>query len=141
MLEVDAYQRTTIDGVYAGGEVVSDLHQIAVATGHAAVAATHIHNSLLGNYKGLGGVPFRETARQHVAFPIGFFLAKFIFRSNVWSPTTGGIFVATFPTCVGRFLPWILGWLDAAVPAGTIGHVVRSNDPSSSSGMNRPGGI
>jgi thioredoxin reductase (NADPH) len=25
---------------------VSDLHQIAVATGHAAVAATHIHKCL-----------------------------------------------------------------------------------------------
>jgi thioredoxin reductase (NADPH) len=32
-LEVDAHQRTTVDGVYAAGDVVSDLHQIAVATG------------------------------------------------------------------------------------------------------------
>jgi thioredoxin reductase len=39
-LEVDAHQRTTVDGVYAAGDVVSDLHQIAVATGHAAIAAT-----------------------------------------------------------------------------------------------------
>jgi thioredoxin reductase (NADPH) len=52
-LEVDAHQRTTVDGVYAAGDVVSDLHQIAVATGHAAIAATHIHKSLPENYKRL----------------------------------------------------------------------------------------
>jgi hypothetical protein len=38
-LEVDAHQRTTIEGIYAAGDVVSDLHQIAIATGHAAIAA------------------------------------------------------------------------------------------------------
>jgi thioredoxin reductase (NADPH) len=45
-LKVDEHQQTTIDGLYAAGDVVSDLHQIAVATGHAAIAATHIHKSL-----------------------------------------------------------------------------------------------
>jgi thioredoxin reductase (NADPH) len=45
-LEVDAHQQTTVQGIYAAGDVVSDLHQIAVATGHAAIAATHIHKSL-----------------------------------------------------------------------------------------------
>jgi thioredoxin reductase (NADPH) len=45
-LKVDEHQRTTVDGLYAAGDVVSDLHQIAVATGHAAIAATHIHKSL-----------------------------------------------------------------------------------------------
>ena len=45
-LKVDEHQRTTIDGLYAAGDVVSDLHQISVATGHAAIAATHIHKSL-----------------------------------------------------------------------------------------------
>jgi thioredoxin reductase (NADPH) len=35
------------------GDVVSDLHQIAVATGHAAIAATHIHKSLPENFKGI----------------------------------------------------------------------------------------
>ena len=49
-LEVDAHQRTTVDGIYAAGDVVSDLHQITVATGHAAIAATHIHKSLPHNY-------------------------------------------------------------------------------------------
>jgi thioredoxin reductase (NADPH) len=45
-LLVDEHQRTTIKGLYAAGDVVSDLHQIAVATGHAAIAATHIHKML-----------------------------------------------------------------------------------------------
>ncbi len=48
--KVDEHQRTTVDGLYAAGDVVSDLHQIAVATGHAAIAATHIHNSLHRNF-------------------------------------------------------------------------------------------
>jgi thioredoxin reductase (NADPH) len=50
-LEVDAHQRTSVEGLYAVGDVVSDLHQIAVATGHAALAATHIHNSLPRNFR------------------------------------------------------------------------------------------
>jgi thioredoxin reductase (NADPH) len=50
-LKVDEHQRTTIQGLYAAGDVVSDLHQIAVATGHAAVAATHIHKSLPDNFR------------------------------------------------------------------------------------------
>ena len=45
-LRVDEHQRTSVEGLYAAGDVVSDLHQIAVATGHAAIAATHIHKSL-----------------------------------------------------------------------------------------------
>jgi len=51
-LEVDSHQRTTVPGIYAAGDVVSDLHQIAVASGHAAIAATHIHKSLPENFKG-----------------------------------------------------------------------------------------
>jgi thioredoxin reductase (NADPH) len=50
-LEVDAHQQTTVAGLYAIGDVVSDLHQIAVGTGHAAIAATHIHNSLPRNWR------------------------------------------------------------------------------------------
>jgi thioredoxin reductase (NADPH) len=33
------------------GDVVSDLHQLTVAIGHAAIAATHIHNRLPANYR------------------------------------------------------------------------------------------
>jgi thioredoxin reductase (NADPH) len=50
-LEVDARQRTNVPGLYAVGDPVSDLHQIAVATGHAAVAATDIHNGLPRNFR------------------------------------------------------------------------------------------
>jgi thioredoxin reductase (NADPH) len=50
-LEVDPHQQTSIPGVYAVGDVVSDLHQISVGTGHAAIAATHIHNSLPRNFR------------------------------------------------------------------------------------------
>ena len=50
-LEVDAHQQTNVAGLYAIGDVVSDLHQIAVGTGHAALAATHVHNSLPHNLR------------------------------------------------------------------------------------------
>ncbi len=50
-LEVDVHQQTIVSGLYAVGDIVSDLHQIAVGTGHAAVAATHIHNSLPRNFR------------------------------------------------------------------------------------------
>jgi thioredoxin reductase (NADPH) len=45
-LQVDAHQQTTVDGLYAAGDVAVDLNQISVATGHAAIAATAIHNRL-----------------------------------------------------------------------------------------------
>ena len=50
-LTVDKHQQTSVVGLYAIGDVVSDLHQIAVGTGHAAVAATHIHTELPRNLK------------------------------------------------------------------------------------------
>jgi len=43
----DAHQRTSVPGVYACGDVVhASLNQITVATAHAAIAATAVHNSL-----------------------------------------------------------------------------------------------
>jgi len=45
-LEVDPKQRCGVDGLYGIGDVVTDLHQISVAFGHAAVAACHAHHSL-----------------------------------------------------------------------------------------------
>jgi thioredoxin reductase (NADPH) len=48
-LIVDDHQRTTVEGLYAAGDVVTDLHQLSVAFGHAAIAATDIHNTLLPN--------------------------------------------------------------------------------------------
>jgi thioredoxin reductase (NADPH) len=43
---VDDHMRTCVPGLYAAGDVVSALNQIAVAMGHAAIAATDMHNSL-----------------------------------------------------------------------------------------------
>lgn len=48
-LLVDAHQMTSVPGLYAIGDVVSALNQVAVANGHAAVAATHVHNALPAN--------------------------------------------------------------------------------------------
>jgi thioredoxin reductase (NADPH) len=45
-LLTDLYQMTTVDGLYAAGDVVEGLDQIAVASGQAAIAATAIHNRL-----------------------------------------------------------------------------------------------
>ena len=43
-LEVDDHGQTTVRGLYAAGDVVRGLAQIAVALGQGAVAATAIHN-------------------------------------------------------------------------------------------------
>lgn len=45
-LLVDAHQMTSVPGLYAAGDVVRGLNQIAVAAGEAAIAATSIHNRL-----------------------------------------------------------------------------------------------
>ena len=50
-LLVDAHQCTSIEGLYAIGDVVSDINQISVGTGHAAIAATAIHNRLARNFR------------------------------------------------------------------------------------------
>ncbi len=48
-LLVNRHQMTSVDGLYAIGDVVSALNQISVATGHAAIAATDVHNRLSPN--------------------------------------------------------------------------------------------
>ena len=45
-IETDKHQRTSVDAVFAAGDVVHALDQIAVAFGHAAIAATAMHNFL-----------------------------------------------------------------------------------------------
>lgn len=42
----DAHGRTNISNLYAAGDVAKALDQINVAVGHAAIAATAIHNSI-----------------------------------------------------------------------------------------------
>lgn len=58
-LVVDANQMTSVRGLYAVGDVVSEINQIAVGFGHAAIAATAIHNSLPDN--------LRQGSRQRIA--------------------------------------------------------------------------
>ena len=48
-LKVDDHQQTTVNGLYAAGDVVTDLHELSVAFGHAALAATQIHQRLPAN--------------------------------------------------------------------------------------------
>jgi thioredoxin reductase (NADPH) len=43
-LMVDAHNQTSVRGLYAAGDIVRGLDQIVVGMGHAALAATHIHN-------------------------------------------------------------------------------------------------
>ncbi len=45
-LYVDGHQETSIPGLFAAGDLVRGLNQIAVAEGEAAIAATAIHNRL-----------------------------------------------------------------------------------------------
>lgn len=47
---VDDHMRTTVDGLYAAGDVVRSLNQVAVAYAEAAIAAVAIHNGLPSNY-------------------------------------------------------------------------------------------
>jgi len=42
----DIQQETSVYGVYAAGDIVSQINQIAVAFGQATIAAVHIHNTL-----------------------------------------------------------------------------------------------
>lgn len=48
---VDDQQQTTVDGLYAVGDVVSALNQISVAMGQASVAASAIHQRLPRNLR------------------------------------------------------------------------------------------
>lgn len=43
---VDAHRSTTVEGLYAVGDMVNSLNQISVAIGEAAICATAVHNSL-----------------------------------------------------------------------------------------------
>jgi thioredoxin reductase (NADPH) len=45
----DGEQLTSVPGLYAIGDITTDLHQLSVSVGQAAVAATHIHNRLPRN--------------------------------------------------------------------------------------------
>lgn len=51
-VEVDDHQRTGAGGVWAIGDVVHELNQIAIAFGHGAIAATDVHNDLAAEERG-----------------------------------------------------------------------------------------
>ena len=42
----DAHQQTSVPGVFAAGDVVTGLNQIAVAMAQGEIAATRIHSLL-----------------------------------------------------------------------------------------------
>ncbi len=46
VVRVDAHQQTSVEGLYAVGDMVKGLNQVVVAAAEAALAATHIHNRL-----------------------------------------------------------------------------------------------
>jgi thioredoxin reductase (NADPH) len=50
-LIVDQHQLTGVPGLLAAGDIISDVNQISVAVGHAAIAATAIHNRLPYNFR------------------------------------------------------------------------------------------
>ena len=50
-LFVDDHARTKVPNLYAIGDVTLELDQISVAVGQAAIAASHIHNSLPPHYR------------------------------------------------------------------------------------------
>ncbi len=50
-LIADSHQQTSVPGLYIAGDLTTDLSQISVAAGQAAIAATHIHNSLTRNVR------------------------------------------------------------------------------------------
>lgn len=50
-LIVDEDQATTVPGLYAAGDLVKALNQMAVGMAHAALAATAIHNTLGDNLR------------------------------------------------------------------------------------------
>jgi thioredoxin reductase (NADPH) len=49
-LMVESKQLSSVPHVYGIGDLVTDLHQISVAFGHAAIAACHAHHSLPMRY-------------------------------------------------------------------------------------------
>jgi thioredoxin reductase (NADPH) len=62
-LRTDRHGLTDVPGLYAAGDVVEALHQIAVAAAQAAAAATAIHNSLPHRWPDAGDTRVSPPAR------------------------------------------------------------------------------
>jgi thioredoxin reductase (NADPH) len=56
VLRVDEHQQTSIQQLYAAGDVVHALNQMSVGMAHAATAATAIHHALPRNYRVRAGL-------------------------------------------------------------------------------------
>lgn len=54
-LLIDGDKMTSVEALYAIGDVACAINQISVATGHAAIAATAVHNALPPNPRAGGG--------------------------------------------------------------------------------------
>jgi thioredoxin reductase (NADPH) len=63
-LLVDEYQRTSVPGLYAVGDVVKGLNQISVAMGQGAVAATNIHANLPPHWRAAAAEPQAPALRS-----------------------------------------------------------------------------
>jgi thioredoxin reductase (NADPH) len=50
MVVTDKHQRTSVQHLYAAGDIVNTLNQISAASGEAAIAASAIHKSLPHNF-------------------------------------------------------------------------------------------
>jgi thioredoxin reductase (NADPH) len=50
-IDVNEHQQTSLEGLYAAGDVVNRLHQVSVAIGNGAKAAIDMHNKLESNYR------------------------------------------------------------------------------------------
>lgn len=61
----DRHQHSSVDGLFAAGDVVQSLDQIGVAMGEAAIAATAIHNRLRG--MSAAGLPAGTLSTSHRA--------------------------------------------------------------------------
>ena len=68
-LVVDSHQRTGIAGLYAAGDVVDEINQIAVAFGHAAIAAVDMHNYLATTDRNRGALVRPKTVAVARAGP------------------------------------------------------------------------
>ena len=66
----DMHQQTSVQGLYAVGDVVEGLDQISVATGQAARAATAIHNLLREREQKIGSGNVFQSSQSAYSFNV-----------------------------------------------------------------------
>lgn len=70
-VQVDAHGESSVTGVFAIGDAVNALNQISVAFGHAAIAATAVHNRLARNPRFALAPSEREVQATLAGWPSG----------------------------------------------------------------------